>query len=61
MRAIQTKFQLSERRACELVGVGRSTCRYRTRRPDWPVLRERLQTLAGPSGGGSVIAGATSS
>jgi putative transposase len=47
VRAIQTKFELSERRACALVGLGRSTCRYRPRRQDWPALRERLRTLAG--------------
>jgi putative transposase len=47
VRAIQTKFQLSERRACALVGLGRSTCRYQARRRDWPALRERLRTLAG--------------
>jgi putative transposase len=47
VRAIQTKFKLSERRACALVGIGRSTCRYRARRPDWPALRDRLRALAG--------------
>jgi putative transposase len=47
VRAIQAKFTLSERRACALVGVGRSTCRYLTRRPEWPALRERLRALAG--------------
>jgi putative transposase len=47
VRAIQAKFELSERRACALVGLGRSTCRYRSRRPDWPALRDRLRTLAG--------------
>jgi len=47
VRAIQTKFEMSERRACALVGLGRSTCRYRARRPDWPALRERLRSLAG--------------
>jgi putative transposase len=47
VRAIQIKFQLSERRACALVGLGRSTCRYQTRRRDWPALRDRLRTLAG--------------
>ncbi len=41
------KFELSERRACALVGLGRSTCRYRPWRLDWPELRERLRTLAG--------------
>lgn len=47
VRAIQTTFKLSERRACALVGLGRSTCRYRPRRQDWPALRDRLRTLAG--------------
>jgi putative transposase len=47
VRAIQGKFELSERRACALVGLGRSTCRYRPRRPDWPALRDRLRALAG--------------
>ena len=47
VRAIQTKFKLSERRACALVGLGRSTCRYRPRRPEWPALRDRLRELAG--------------
>ena len=47
VRAVQAKFALSERRACVLVGLGRSTCRYRARRPDWPGLRDRLRTLAG--------------
>ena len=47
VRAIQAKFELSERRACALVGLGRSTCRYRPRRHEWPALRDRLRTLAG--------------
>jgi putative transposase len=46
VRAIQATFRLSERRACGLVGLGRSTCRYQTRRADWPALRERLHALA---------------
>ena len=47
VRALQAKFEVSERRACALVGLGRSTCRYRPRRQDWPTLRERLRALAG--------------
>ena len=47
VRATQTKFKLCERRACALVGLGRSTCRYRPRRRDWPALRDRLPALAG--------------
>jgi putative transposase len=46
VRAIQATLRLSERRACGLVGLGRSTCRYQTRRAEWPALRERLHALA---------------
>lgn len=46
VRALQATFRLSERRACGLVGLGRSTCRYQTRRAEWPALRERLRALA---------------
>lgn len=37
---------ISERRACRLIGVGRSSCRYRARRPQQSELRERLRSLA---------------
>ena len=44
---IQARYGLSERRACRLVGVGRSTLRYRSRaRTDEPSLRQRLRELA---------------
>jgi hypothetical protein len=43
VRAMQAQFGVSERRACGLVGLGRSTCRYQARRADWPALRERLR------------------
>ena len=46
MRAIQTTHGMSERRACAVVGLGRSTCRYRPRRPADLGLRERLRALA---------------
>lgn len=46
VRAIQAEHGMSERRACALVGVGRSTCRYRSRRPADLALRERLRILA---------------
>lgn len=36
----------SERRACELVGMGRSSYRYRARRREAEGLRERLRSLA---------------
>ena len=38
--------EMSERRACRVVGCDRMTVRYRSRRPDDPVLRERLRALA---------------
>ena len=37
----------SERRACVLAGLRRSTCRYRSRRVDDARLVERLHELAG--------------
>ena len=37
---------LSQRRACDLVGLDRSTMRYRCRRPEDRALRERLRELA---------------
>ena len=37
---------LSQRRACELVGLDRSTLRYRCRRPEDTAIRERLRELA---------------
>lgn len=43
---MQETFGFSERRACGLVGLDRSTCRYQARRADWPELRERLRALA---------------
>jgi putative transposase len=46
VRAMQERFGFSERRACGLVGLDRSTCRYQARRADWPELRERLRALA---------------
>ena len=40
-------YQLSERRACRLYGVARSTVRYRSVRPDQEALRKRIRELAG--------------
>jgi putative transposase len=39
-------FERSQRRACELVGIGRSSYRYRARRPEERALRERLRSWA---------------
>lgn len=44
---VQQRYGLSERRACWLVGIGRSTLRYRSRaRANEPSLRQRLRELA---------------
>jgi putative transposase len=40
-------FERSERRACDLVGMGRSSYRYVPQRREEAELRERLRTLAG--------------
>jgi putative transposase len=39
-------FAMSERRACRVAGVDRSSVRYRRRRPDDGPLRQRLKELA---------------
>lgn len=38
--------EMSERRACKVTDCDRMTARYRSRRPDDPLLRERLVALA---------------
>jgi len=43
---VMERHGLSQRRACELVGLDRSTLRYRCRRPDDSALRQRLRELA---------------
>lgn len=39
--------EMSERRACSVIGADRASVRYRSRRPDDAGLRERMRTLAG--------------
>jgi len=48
---------MSERRACKVVGVNRSSLRYRRRRGDDEVLRERPDRSGQPTDGGSATAG----
>jgi len=43
---LRTAHEMSERRACQVIGCVRMTIRYRSRRPDDPGLRERLRALA---------------
>jgi putative transposase len=47
VQRVQERHGLSERHACRLVGIGRSTLRYRPRgSADEEALRQRLRTLA---------------
>ena len=44
---LRVAFAVSERRACSVVGVDRTSVRYRSRRPADAMLRARLRELAG--------------
>ena len=46
MIRVMERHGLSQRHACELVGLDRSTLRYRCKRPDDSTLRQRLRELA---------------
>ena len=39
-------YEMSERRACQVIGADRSSVRYASRRPDDTVLRERMKEVA---------------
>jgi putative transposase len=41
-----TDFRRSQRQACALSGLGRSTCRYRSRRPGDEEFRQKLRAIA---------------
>jgi len=47
VRWVQAEYETSERCACRIVGIRRSTARYRARRDAQPRLRRRLRELAG--------------
>ena len=49
MALVQEQFQVSERRACKLLGVDRSTYRYEPRPDHNAELREELVTRRGRS------------
>src|SRR6185436_12133116 len=46
VRLLASKFLQAERRACRLVGLYRSTCRYASVRKDDLVLRQRIRAVA---------------
>jgi putative transposase len=46
--------EMSERRACKVIGCDRMMVRYRSQRPDDPRLREQLIALAGNAGGSAI-------
>jgi putative transposase len=43
---LRTAYEISERRACCIIGCDRASVRYQARRPDDAPLRERLRALA---------------
>jgi putative transposase len=43
---LQVGFQVSERRACAVIGIRRSSLRYRSRASDQTAIRMRLRDLA---------------
>lgn len=46
VRFLRERFQASERRACRLLGLARTSCRYRSVKRDDMALRQRLRELA---------------
>ena len=43
---LRSAYEMSERRACRVLGVDRTSVRYRATHPDDSVLRDRLKALA---------------
>ena len=41
-----SSFEVSQRRACSVIGVDRTSVRYRSVRPDDGIVRARLRELA---------------
>lgn len=46
MAHLCTSFEVSQRRACEVIGADRSSVRYLSLRPDDAIIRVRLRELA---------------
>ena len=48
---LEATYEMSERRACQVIQADRKTIRYKARRPSDADLRLRLRELAASSGG----------
>lgn len=46
VQQLVAKFARAERRACRLLGLGRSTCRYESKRRDDMALRQKIRAIA---------------
>jgi putative transposase len=46
VKQLTAKFSRSERKACRLLGLSRSTCRYESRKRDDLALRQRIRAIA---------------
>lgn len=46
MRQLGAKFPRAERRACRLLSLNRSTCRYESKRRDDTALRQKIRSIA---------------
>ena len=53
---LRQTFEMSERRACRVIGTDRASMRYQSVRPDDVALRERLKALAQERGGSATVA-----
>jgi len=51
---LKEHYEMSERRACSVPGVDRSSVRYRHRRPDDAGLREALRNTPRSTGGSAI-------
>ena len=49
-------YEVSQRRACRMIGADRTSMRYRSMRPDDAVLRARLRELAASAAGSATAA-----